>query len=36
MFNSLEEHLMVSRSVRRGITWIICCLAVLSLPQADK
>ena len=25
---------MMSRSVRRGITWIICCMAVLSLPQA--
>jgi thiosulfate/3-mercaptopyruvate sulfurtransferase len=25
---------MMSRSVRRGITWMICCFAVLSLPQA--
>jgi len=24
----------MSRLVRRGITWMICCLAVLSLPQA--
>jgi hypothetical protein len=25
---------MMSRSVRRGITWMICCIGVLSLPQA--